>query len=61
MGLLSTTKAAPGHRIFVNGRTVGQTPESVMIPCGRTSVKIGSAGQPRSMDIPCGKETAVAR
>jgi hypothetical protein len=61
MGLLNTTNAAPGHRIFVDGRTVGQTPQSVLVKCGRAAVKIGSAGHWRVLDLPCGKETRVDR
>jgi serine/threonine-protein kinase len=61
MGLLNTTNAAPGHRIFVDGRTVGQTPQSVLVKCGRAAVKIGSAGHSRALDIPCGREIRVGR
>jgi hypothetical protein len=59
MGLLSTANAQPGHRIFVDGLTLGQTPKSVLVKCGRASVKIGSAGHLRVLDIPCGKEISV--
>jgi hypothetical protein len=59
MGLLETANAQPGHRIFVDGRTMGQTPQSVPVRCGKASVKIGSAGHLRVVDIPCGKALAV--
>jgi PEGA domain len=59
MGLLETASAQPGHRIFVDGRTMGQTPQSVLVKCGKTSVKIGSAGHLRAVDIPCGKAIDV--
>jgi serine/threonine-protein kinase len=60
MGLLETANAPPGHRIFVDGRTMGQTPQSVPVKCGKASVKIGSAGHLRVLDIPCGKAIGVS-
>jgi serine/threonine-protein kinase len=60
MGLLETANAQPGHRIFVDGRTMGQTPQAVPVKCGKASVKIGSAGRLRVLDIPCGKAIDVS-
>jgi serine/threonine-protein kinase len=59
MGILETGDAPPGHRIFVDEHTVGQTPESVLVKCGKATVKLGSAGQPHSVDIPCGGKLSV--
>jgi eukaryotic-like serine/threonine-protein kinase len=56
MGLLKTTGLAPNRRIFVDERTVGQTPASVLVKCGAHTVMIGSAGRRQSVDIPCGGE-----
>jgi eukaryotic-like serine/threonine-protein kinase len=56
MGMLKTTGLAPGRRIFVDERTVGQTPESVLVKCGAHTVMIGSAGRRQAVDIPCGGE-----
>jgi hypothetical protein len=61
MGLLETSEAQPGHRIFVNEHIVGQTPQSVLVKCGNTTVKIGSAGEPRVVDIPCGRKVSVGQ
>jgi hypothetical protein len=61
MGLLTTASAPPGHRIFVDQRAVGQTPQSVLVRCGRASVKLGSAGRERPLDVPCGREVSVGR
>jgi hypothetical protein len=58
MGLLKTVGAPPGHRIFVDGRAVGQTPRSVLVKCGPVRVKIGSAGHSRDLEVPCGEEVA---
>jgi serine/threonine-protein kinase len=49
-----------GRRIFVDDRTVGQTPESVLVKCGARSVKIGSAGHRQVVDVPCGGEINIA-
>jgi len=59
MGLLRTDEMRPGHRIFVGGRTVGETPEPILVKCGSTSIKVGSAGQARTIDVPCGGEVRV--
>jgi serine/threonine-protein kinase len=54
MGLLETTDLLGGRRIFVDEATVGETPASVLVKCGARSVRIGSAGQLRTIDVPCG-------
>jgi serine/threonine protein kinase len=59
MGRVRTTGAAPGRRIFVDERTVGQTPESVVVKCGARSIKLGSAGSTQTIDVPCGSEITV--
>jgi serine/threonine-protein kinase len=59
MGVLRTAGAAPNRRIFVDDRTVGQTPESVTVKCGPRVVRLGSAGKPQTVDVPCGGEITV--
>jgi len=59
MGRVKTGGTVPGRRIFVDERTVGQTPESVVVKCGARTIKLGSSGFPRSIDVPCGGEIAV--
>jgi hypothetical protein len=61
MGLLKTEGAAPGRRIFVDQRVVEQTPASVIVKCGARLVKIGSNGQARIVEIPCGGEVSLAQ
>jgi serine/threonine protein kinase len=60
MGLLKTKDLAAGRRIFVDERTAGQTPESVLVKCGERAVKIGSSGRRQVVDVPCGGEISVA-
>ena len=60
MGRVRTAGAVSGRRIFVDGRTVGQTPESVVVKCGVQRIKLGSSGFARSVDVPCGGEITVS-
>jgi serine/threonine-protein kinase len=59
MGLLKTSGAAPNRRIFVDERTLGQTPETVTVKCGSRTVRLGSAGKNQTVDVPCGGEITV--
>ncbi|HSO32637.1 MAG TPA: hypothetical protein VLT33_08975 [Labilithrix sp.] len=56
---MTTLGTAPGRRIFVDERTVGQTPESVVVKCGVRKIRLGSTGSTQSIDVPCGGEVAV--
>jgi eukaryotic-like serine/threonine-protein kinase len=57
--LLSTANASPSHRIFFDGRVVGETPTTVEVPCGKHTVQLGSAGTTRTLDLPCGQELVI--
>lgn len=57
--LLNTSQAAPGHRIFVDGRAIAETPASVEVGCGKHQVQLGSAGTVRTIDLPCGQELSI--
>jgi serine/threonine-protein kinase len=59
MGRVKTDSASPGRRIFVDHRSVGQTPAAVLVKCGVHEIKIGSSGRPSTIDIPCGGEIAL--
>jgi len=52
---LSTERLRPFHRIIVDGKTLGETPAVVSVPCGRHVIRIGSAGTPREIDARCGE------
>jgi serine/threonine-protein kinase len=58
-GLLKTSGAVAGKRIFVDDKTVGETPASVPVKCGSHRVRIGSAGRSATIDVPCGGEVSV--
>jgi len=57
--ILSTANASPNHRIFFDGRVVGETPTAIEVPCGKHTVQLGSAGTSRSLDLPCGQELVI--
>ncbi|MBX3230468.1 MAG: serine/threonine protein kinase [Labilithrix sp.] len=59
MTLLRTEGSNVGRRIFVDGRSVGQTPSSVTVKCGPHELRIGSSGVVKQMDLPCGGEVTV--
>jgi hypothetical protein len=57
-GLLKP-RGSKGHRLFVDGVVVGETPTPVLVTCGAHVVKVGSAGTEQSIDVPCGTSIAV--
>ncbi len=59
MAEISTEKAQPHHRIFVDDKVVGETPSTVPVPCGKHTVKLGSAGKPQPIDVACGERVEV--
>jgi serine/threonine-protein kinase len=59
-GVLKTAGTAPGRRIFVDEKTLGQTPEAVTVKCGKHSVRLGSTGKPQAVEVPCGGEVTIA-
>ncbi len=58
-GDLKTDAAHGGHRIFVDGHVVGQTPETVRVRCGPHVVRLGSSGKDQPVDVPCGGEVSI--
>jgi hypothetical protein len=54
MGDVTPPAAAAGHRIFVDGKVVGNGTDTVRVKCGSHTIKIGSSGTPQTIDVPCG-------
>jgi hypothetical protein len=52
-----TVVGSPEHRLWVDGHL---TPWRVRLRCGLHTVKVGSAGAPRVVDVPCGSEVNVS-
>jgi serine/threonine-protein kinase len=59
-GRVKTAGAVPGRRIFVDEKTVGQTPDAVVVKCGSRTIKLGSTGSTQTVDVPCGSEITVS-
>jgi hypothetical protein len=53
-GTIVTGSTAEHHRLFVDGRVVGEGEGAFVVPCGAHVVRIGSAGQDRPVVVPCG-------
>lgn len=58
-GRVRTAGAVPGRRIFVDGRVLGQTPETVIVKCGVHTIRLASVGTSQRIDVPCGSEITV--
>lgn len=57
-GTLRTADSG-GHRVWIDGHLVGNTPQSFEVPCGHHVVRVGSGGQPQMTEVPCGGEVSV--
>lgn len=57
--VLNTEGAPAGHRVFFDGRVLGEPPSPFTVRCGRHEIRIGSKGTPRNVDLPCGGEYAL--
>ncbi|MBK8218316.1 MAG: protein kinase [Myxococcales bacterium] len=57
--ILDTSPATPGHRIFVDGKVVGETPQRVVVPCGKRTIQLGKGAPVRTLDLACGKTTPL--
>jgi hypothetical protein len=53
-GSVDARAEAAGHRLFVDGRVVGQTPCEAKVRCGSHVVQVGSGGLPHRVTVPCG-------
>ena len=60
-GRLLTPSSELGHRVFVDGRFAGGGGVPLTVRCGRRTVRVGSAGKLRSVDVPCGGDLDVTR
>ncbi len=60
-GQLVFPPSAAGHRIFVDGRVVGDGAQPAVVRCGAHDVKVGSAGTTQRVDVPCGGSITLMR
>lgn len=56
MTLLTLPAYAAGHRVFLDKVLVHKASSPIRLKCGEHTIKIGSSGKPRLVDLPCGRE-----
>jgi hypothetical protein len=49
-----------GHRLYVDGKLLGDSAGPVTVECGTRIIKLGSSGVSKSIAVPCGGEIAVS-
>jgi hypothetical protein len=50
-----------GHRIYVDGRYVGDGAQTREVTCGVHTLRIGAKGRKKTIDVPCGGEVVIAK
>jgi hypothetical protein len=58
-GSIAIPPSAAGHRVFVDGRVIGER-RLVVVACGRHVVRIGHDGRDQPLDVPCGGEVSAS-
>ena len=58
-GEVRSPASSAGHRIFVDDKVVGTAPDPVRVRCGSHSIRIGSHGVARTVDVPCGGAVSI--
>jgi serine/threonine-protein kinase len=58
-GALTFAPSAAGHRIYVDGRVVGEGARPLRVRCGVHAVRIGASGPTQTVDVPCGGTASV--
>ena len=57
-GTISLAAVAASHRLFVDGRVIESG--SAIVSCGSHIVQVGSRGQRKYVNVPCGQEIVLA-
>lgn len=60
VGAIDLPPLADGHRVYVDGKMVAVAPAPVRVACGRRTIRVGSAGRDREIDVPCRGHVAVS-
>jgi pyruvate/2-oxoglutarate dehydrogenase complex dihydrolipoamide acyltransferase (E2) component len=58
-GTITVPESRAGHRIYVEQRVVGESPGTFTVRCGVHAVKVGSQGNVRNVNVPCGGDVEV--
>lgn len=59
LGDIFTMLSAGGHRVFLDGRVIGHSPDVIRVRCGKHEIRVGGNGIPQTVDIPCGGSILV--
>lgn len=58
-GTLVTSPESAGHRVYVDGKLIGDAPQRIELSCGEHAVRVGSKGSLQKVSVPCGEEIVV--
>jgi hypothetical protein len=58
-GTVTVPPSRGGHRVWVDKQIVGESPGTFTVRCGVRSIRVGSQGQLRNIDVPCGGDVEV--
>lgn len=58
-GVVRTSHAAFQHRVFLDGKVIGEGEGEFTVPCGDHTVRVGSAGQEEPVTVPCGGDVSL--
>lgn len=56
----SIVPSVKGHRLYVDGKLVGDSGGPLTIPCGPHTIKLGSGGASKLVSVPCGGEVTIS-
>lgn len=59
-GLVHLPPWSAGRRVWIDGKLVGEGPDPKVVVCGAREVRIGSAGEDKLVNVPCGGEVDLA-
>jgi hypothetical protein len=58
-GTITVPESRAGHRVYVEKKVVGESPGTFTVRCGWHSVKVGSQGTEKNVNVPCGGDVEV--
>lgn len=53
-GTVVLPKWAAQRRVYVDGKLQGNGPNQLVVACGSREIRVGSSGQPKTLQVPCG-------
>jgi hypothetical protein len=54
-GTVTVPRSRAGHRVWIDGRLVGESPGNFRVSCGDHDVRVGSHGVVRRLAVACGE------